>query len=73
MFEILRVKTQKKNAKIKKKQKKSYFYRRANIDQMQNITNETILQNVMTNDRKRDENQNQNDVHRNDYDKKNHS
>ena len=47
-----------------------YFYRRANIDQMQNVTNETILQNVITNDRKRDENRNQNDIHQNNRDKK---
>ena len=60
----------KKRENNKKTKKKSYFYRRANIDQTQNVTNETISQNVMTNDRKRDENRNQNDVHRNDRDKK---
>ena len=54
----------------KKTKKKSYFYRRVDVDQTQNVTNETISQNVITDDRKRDENRNQNDVYRNDRDKK---
>ena len=54
----------------KKTKKKPYFYRRANIDQTQNVTNEAISQNVIINNQKRNENRNQNDVHRNNRDKK---
>ena len=63
-------KNAKKNENKKKTKKKSYFYRRADIGQTQNVTNKTISQNMMIDDREHKNSQNQNDVHRKNRDKK---